>query len=439
MATSSSDAAHDVDAIAPLDAPAAEVSSFETDRVARRMAHPVMAWSRHLLLALAVACVGAALFGSGASLIAVVCLLVLRAAVGSVDAFAVERLGRLSVSKLGVFFDAQRLGPALGARAEIVLQPNDAPLVRVKTGGRRFVFRVEDEALAQRVVASLTGAAPSGPSKPLRLASPVHGDPGQLARFAIYAVVLTLAFPLVGLTWHVDPRLALTLLAVAIAAGAGLVAGLLVDTVVTVAPEGLRIGWMRGGRLLRFADIVSAELLDELDLAGAKRTRVLVITLRGGETVRLPCDGADAEAVAEVLRAARRGSTNRATTSVEALVRSRGQAPEAWLGALRGLVAGAASTHRRAPVGDAALWQVVEDADAPSDARAGAAVALLEGAAEDPRDRLRVAAGGAPSRLRFAIEAAADATTDVELEGALLEVIAYDEALAEERAPRKTD
>ncbi|HEY4119168.1 MAG TPA: hypothetical protein VGM56_14980, partial [Byssovorax sp.] len=87
----------------------------------------------------------------------------------------------------------------------------------------------------------------------------------------------------------------------------------------------------------------------------------------------------------------------------------------------------------------AALWQVVEDADAPSDARAGAAVALLEGAAEDPRERLRVAAGGAPSRLRFAIEAAADATTDVELEGALLEVIAYDEALAEERAPRKTD
>ena len=183
-------------------------------------------------------------------------------------------------------------------------------------------------------------------------------QPGQLARFGLYAVVLTGAFPIVGLTWHIDRTMALALLAIAIGATAALVAGLMADTVVELAPIGLTVNWLGRKRLLAYGAIESIRMIDEAaDWAAGTRTQpYLAIAMKSGEVVRLPVGDAPSEAIRDFLRKARRALTQRPATPVEAAVQHRAGGVHGWFESLRDLATTAGpATHRTAPLGPDAL------------------------------------------------------------------------------------
>lgn len=69
----------------------------------------------------------------------------------------------------------------------------------------------------------------------------------------------------------------------------------------------------------------------------------------------------------------------------------------------------ATSGYRSDATPNEALWRVLEDEDAPREARAGAALALRRHLDEDGRTRMRVVAEGCASpTLRIALDAALD-------------------------------
>ena len=74
-----------------------------------------------------------------------------------------------------------------------------------------------------------------------------------------------------------------------------------------------------------------------------------------------------------------------------------------WVEALR---AQSHYDYRSAPVGAVDLWRVLEDIDAPHDARAAPAIALAPSLDKAGRNRMRRLKDDAPYRLRVALKAA---------------------------------
>jgi len=217
--------------------------------------------------------------------------------------------------------------------------------------------------------------------------------------------------------------------AVAAAAGALLVAAVAALLVLLLAPQRLRVGgdgvevirlWRR--RFLRYDEIAAVAPYEK----GSWRNRLvgLHLALHSGEDVRVPMlgseDVADAEArIDEAMARLRRGDVE-----VDAAVLRRGErALGAWVTALRSLGAGANADLRTAPVPRERLFRIVEDAARPSVDRAAAAVALGRDLDDEGRVRLRSAAEAtAAPRLRVALEKAAGAEGDAELEAALADI-----------------
>ncbi len=405
---------------------------FESDEVTLRRRNPF-----EIGLAVAIGVLGpafAALLAFALQARALVMLAPVAIVVGALLRYRqnvnpIERLGRLSIGPLGLFFDGRRLASSVGLTCRGVSTNGDAPIVRIGAGRRTFEVRVVDAEEARRLVEALAPADLA--TQAVRLPSRVMSQPGQLARFGLYAVVLTAAFPLVGLAWHVDRAMALALLAMALGATAALVAGLIADTVVELGPIGVTVNWLGRKRLLAFSTIESFRMIEEAsDWAGTRTQPYLAIAMKSGEVVRLPVGDAPSEAIRDFLGKARRALAQRPMTPTEAALRQRGGGVHAWFEAVRDLATAAGpATHRTAPVGPDALWRVVEDADATSDARAGAAIALVSALGEEAKTRLRIAALAAPPRLRVAFEAAAHATTEAELEQVLAEIAEPDAEL----------
>jgi hypothetical protein len=305
----------------------------------------------------------------------------------------VERLGRLSIGPLGVFFDGRRIAASADLRAEgVVFDPDDAPLVRLAAGGQRVEVRVPDVDEAQRLLDAVR-PAPST-ARVVRLPSRIFAD---------YAVLLTIAFPIVGLAWHVERGVAITLLAFAVIASAALVTGLARDTVIALRSNGLLIAWLLGRRFIPFEHLESARLLDEsTDLSGKRRRRVLALHLRDGQVLRFPADEANADQLALVLQHARAGAGRGRHACTEEALERRGMTLPAWIEALRAIARGEAASHRTAPVAHETLWSIVEDDGSRAETRAAAAVVLLEslGDAARPPDE---------AELEAALAEAADA------------------------------
>ncbi|MBX3231870.1 MAG: hypothetical protein KF837_31385 [Labilithrix sp.] len=242
------------------------------------------------------------------------------------------------------------------------------------------------------------------------LSSPFFSTPAR-------RVAVILAFPalLAVAVWgHAVPRL----IYVVVAAFALLIAALAMRQRVEVGVDGLHLRWLVGSRFVRY-DQVRSVATTGVDV---------VITLAEGPPLRVtpqsPGGPADAALVQDAFVArieeARAAFEARAGAGdfVARVGRGRRAIGEwrADLARLRDADGG----YRDAAARSEDLWRVVEDAGAPEDARAGAAVALRteEGAAE----RLRVAADTAASpRLRVALERAADPETDDTILDAALE------------------
>lgn len=96
-----------------------------------------------------------------------------------------------------------------------------------------------------------------------------------------------------------------------------------------------------------------------------------------------------------------------ATPALLALMRGEKSTAE-WLTAIQATAPAPGAAYRSAE-GPEVLWRVLEDEDAPREARAGAALALRAGLDEDGRHRMRVVVESCESpKLRVAIETALD-------------------------------
>jgi len=95
-----------------------------------------------------------------------------------------------------------------------------------------------------------------------------------------------------------------------------------------------------------------------------------------------------------------------------------------WVAALRELRSGGGG-YRAAALREAELWETVENSAVDEDARAGAALLLRPTLDSMGKQRVRIAAGTTASpKLRVALDRAADATSEAEVEAALEELAA---------------
>jgi hypothetical protein len=338
-----------------------------------------------------------------------------------------ERLGRLVVGDLGVFFEQRRLCARADVRGGSLLHDgSDAPIVRIETARGTFDLRVPDAAAGRRLIRFLGRDAPLGTLR-ARLSSQGVTDPGRLATAGMVALLGAALFPLMGYAWNGRQTGFFLIVAGCAFALALVMAYLFASTTISLSPEGVSVRWLLRRQLFRYADIEAVRVFDERSsVFGAKRQRGIAIHLRSGDVVRLPDDpgaATDLGAVVERIRDALARSGRGDAIDGEPLLERRGRSPAEWLRAVRGLGSGANADHRTAPVRPETLWRIVEDPTAGPEARAGAAVALQERLDDEGRTRLRIAALSADTPgLRLALEAAAAEADDAELEGALEEL-----------------
>lgn len=338
-----------------------------------------------------------------------------------------ERLGRIVVNELGVFFDGRRLASRSEVReGTVVTVPGDAPLVRLALPGGVRELRVKNMATGRRLLRAI-GVEGQVSGRSVRLSSRVFHSPGAFARVALVAALLPPLFAAIGFASHGSRVLFVGLVGAAAAMVAFVLASVLSSTTVEVGEEGLAIRWLGRRRRIGYADVVSARLYEEAPALSGRREQGIAILLRSGELVRLPAgSGSDAEGLPALLERiedaigrSRRGEA----APEEAMVARRGRPLPEWLKALRALGSGARADHRTAPLPSDVLWRLVEDAGAAPEARAGAAVALSGSLDDAGRTRLRVAAEKTDlPRLRVAIEAAATGDDGAAVEQALAEL-----------------
>jgi hypothetical protein len=335
-----------------------------------------------------------------------------------------ERLGRFVVSELGLFFEQRRLCALSDVRdGALLLAPDDAPVVRIRTRRGSLELRVANAAEGRRLLRAAGADFTLGAAK-IHLSSRISSDPGGFALIGMLALLVAALFPAIGYAWGQHFAAFVILASAAVAAITVVMTTLMASTTVSLGADGLRIRWLFRTRTIRYVDIEAVRAFDETPggLRGA-RQRGLSLQLRSGEALRLPDtadEPADLGSIVDRIRGAIARSGRGDAVADEALLGSRGRTPSEWLRAVRALGAGANVDHRTAPLRTETLWRIVEDAAAEPEARAGAALALRAGLDETGRSRLRVAAmtAAAPG-LRFALESAAGEGDDAEIEGAL--------------------
>jgi hypothetical protein len=200
---------------------------------------------------------------------------------------------------------------------------------------------------------------------------------------------------------------------------------LLPKRVVTGA-DGFRIGWLSRGKFMPYSRVVRA-YADNLGVN---------VDLRSGDLVRLQYDrqlnwGLDllvnlfANQKNKVIERIERGALEHAHAIADrdagGLLARQGRTPEKWIEALRAL-GSAEADYRAASMSPDLLWRIAENAAAPPEERAAAAVALHATLDDDGRVRLRnLAQETAAPKVRFALEAAAESNDPEELARALSE------------------
>lgn len=249
-----------------------------------------------------------------------------------------------------------------------------------------------------------------------RVSSPLFAT---MARSALMLVSLALLLLLAYVLRSVEPAVYLLLTAFAVG-----LAALARRQTVEVGIDGLVVDWIGRPRFVSYAVIraVEAQSLD------------VTVTLEDGRRIHLaPGGGAgsariDVELARDALIAriedARRAFDGRADAGDFAARVGRGAREIAeWRAALERLHSAEATGYRERVARGEDLWRVVEDAGAPEDARAGAAVALRK--EEGAPERLRIAADAVASpRLRVALEKASDLDVEEEALDEALEALA---------------
>ncbi len=335
-----------------------------------------------------------------------------------------ESRGELVVDEKTVRFD----GNVLAERSELTqgfLVPDEGRmLVRLERRGARpaIHLRVEDEAEGRELLKVLGFDAN-------RTAAELSVATGLLALpVAKQLLALLTPIPIV--------LVASALVAATHAAFAGpLIAMLVLSTLIwtfglAFAPTKVRVGtdgvvtrWLGRERFIAWASVSDVETYDER--VGTKQQHGVKLTLTNGEVVRLPT-GQTTIGTTEAARLAERIAEARAAGSTGAaasatLVR-RGRTAQDWLRALR--AAGEGAQDLRSPaVPREVLLRVVEDAGASEGARVGAAIAVVENASADEKERVRIAASATASpKLRVALDRIATGETEEELVGILDEI-----------------
>jgi hypothetical protein len=201
---------------------------------------------------------------------------------------------------------------------------------------------------------------------------------------------------------------------------------LLPKRVVTGA-DGFRIGWLGRGRFIPYSRVARA-YQDNLGV---------IVDLRSGSRVRLQYDrqfnlGLDilvtlfenqkAKVVERIDQGALRHAHAGADRDAGGLLARQGRTPIQWLDALRALGSADAREYRAAAMAPDLLWRIAENAAAPPEDRAAAAVALYATLDDEGRVRLRgLARETAAPKVRVALEAAASSNDPEELARALSE------------------
>jgi hypothetical protein len=196
---------------------------------------------------------------------------------------------------------------------------------------------------------------------------------------------------------------------------------------VVTGADGFRIGWLSRGKFIPYSRVARAYV----DNLGVK------VDMRSGDPVRLQYErqlnlGWDimvmlfAPQKTKVAERIDQGALAHvhATADRDAggLLARQGRTPIQWLEALRALGSADASEYRAASMAPDLLWRIAENAAAPPEERAAAAVALHAALDDEGRVRLRgLAQETAAPRVRVALEMAAGSNDPEELARALSE------------------
>lgn len=291
------------------------------------------------------------------------------------------------------------------AKGALVPSVTHGTLVRLERGALRgpIELRVRSREDGRALLAALALDA----SHTVGVASALSPHHRASVALAVAGLVGLRFYSLIarGLGPNVGPVVALALLGVSFVG----VVTYFVKRRVVVGTDGVLVTWAGTRRFFPMSELEDAAVHPSNPCAAQ-------LFLRSGrsETLHFGAPGrrrrslaAEDEARALVERVHEAIAASRAGASggrAEALVRG-GRTVDAWIASLRG-AASREGTFRRAALAAADLWAVLQDGEAPAEARAAAAVALGGDAAA--RDRLRIAAQAtAEPRLRVAIEAAA--------------------------------
>jgi hypothetical protein len=187
---------------------------------------------------------------------------------------------------------------------------------------------------------------------------------------------------------------------------------------VVVGADGLAVRWLRR-RFLPYSEVTGVAAVPET-----------VVTMRSGGRLRLTAtDTADTDAQRGVNAAAlfrhveaayARYQAQTTEAMATALVRRADRSARDWLTGLDALVKVDRTGYRTATVTPEILAAVARAADEPTDARVGAAAALVRIGVDEHRTLVRVAAEAcADPETRAALEDLAEARTDEETLAAL--------------------
>jgi hypothetical protein len=207
-----------------------------------------------------------------------------------------ERLGKLAAGELGLFFEGRRLtsrAAILGGR--LVVQPGDAPIVRLDTRSGAIEIRVAHPLAGEALLLALGIGAPR--PREVRLASRVYADPTAFAQVTLIATLFPLLCGAVGLALHGHALLCVALGVAAASAALFVLVTLLAPTRIALGEGGLTVTWLGRRRFLRADELDGVRLWEESQGAfGRGLRRGISIFLRSGEALRFAISGDDGDA-----------------------------------------------------------------------------------------------------------------------------------------------
>lgn len=293
----------------------------------------------------------------------------------------------------------------------------------IRLAGRRRMtaqLETEDESAARRILSQL-GLDASQTTATFSTMSRIHARTRNVfALFGAFGAGMGLLGVTAALTQTpalmvLPPFLMIALMVVAMARAG-----------VDVGGDGVLIRWLGTKRFIAHEAIERTEITEHG--FGRSRRRVVVLHLKGGETVNLPTgaprlDAGNAETLAARIAEAKEARHAGALAPAAMLFRGE-QSHRDWVTALRRRDA---SDLRSQAVNEDDLWRVIENASAAPVDRAAAVVALGKTLTAAQRERLaRTAKVTAAPKLRVVLEAPDDAEDE-----ALAEML---EALEEKRS-----